>query len=170
MRSPLPSRGFGALLACLLLLVTPRIARAQQSPAAPVQRDTSAAAVVRGYLQAYNAHDTEAIVALLSPEFVWLSITGDSTTIEARGIAAIRAQLESYFRSLPTARSEVEELTVLGPWVSAREHAHWVSASGPRSQASLSVYEVRAGLLRRVWYYPVVRATVTPAAAAQRPD
>jgi hypothetical protein len=41
--------------------------------------------------------------------------------------------------------------------VSARERAHWVGSAGPRSQAALSVYEVRAGTIQRVWYFPVVR-------------
>jgi len=127
------------------------------SSATPALRDTSAAAVVRAYIAAYNAHDVEKVLTFLAPDFVWLSITADSVAVEARGVEAIRAQLVDYFRSIPTARSTLEDVTALGPWVSARERAHWVSASGPRSQASLSVYEVREGLLRRVWYYPVVR-------------
>lgn len=129
--------------------------RSAPAPAA----DTAPAAVVRAYIAAYNAHDIDAVVSFLTPDFTWINVVGDSVSIEARGPADIRAQLAAYFRELPTARSELEDVTVLGPWVSARERAHWVGARGPRSQASLSVYEVRRGRLRRVWYYPVVRAS-----------
>jgi uncharacterized protein YndB with AHSA1/START domain/ketosteroid isomerase-like protein len=113
--------------------------------------------VVRAYLQAYNQHDVERMLGFLAPEFVWLSVTGDSVVVEARGVDALRSQMMAYFRRLPSTRSELEEVIALGPWVSARERAHWITASGPRSQASLSVYEVRDGLIRRVWYYPVAR-------------
>ena len=108
-------------------------------------------------MRAYNAHGIDAVLSFLAPEFVWLHATGDSLTVEARGAAMVRTQLAGYFRQLPSARSTLEELTVLGPWVSARERAHWTSAAGSRSQAALSVYEVRGGLIRRVWYFPSVR-------------
>jgi hypothetical protein len=113
--------------------------------------------VIRAYVQAYNAHDIDAVLSFLAPEFVWLSATGDSLTVEARGPATVRTQLTGYFRQLPSARSELEELTVLGPWVSVKERAHWRASAGQRSQAALAVYEVRGGLIRRVWYYPSVR-------------
>jgi hypothetical protein len=32
----------------------------------------------------------------------------------------------------------------------------WTGKSGRRSQAALGVYEVRDGLVKRVWYYPAV--------------
>jgi len=51
----------------------------------------------------------------------------------------------------------METASVLGPWVSVRERARWSTSTGMRSQASMSVYEVREGVLRRVWYYPEVR-------------
>lgn len=162
-------------LAVALLMISSVNAVAAQgagtaTPAAPTPRDTSAAAVVRAYIEAYNAHDVEKVLTFLAPDFVWLSITADSVAVEARGVDAIRAQLVDYFRSIPTARSTLEDVTALGPWVSARERAHWVSASGPRSQASLSVYEVRDGLLRRVWYYPIVREALPAAPLTQRPS
>jgi hypothetical protein len=69
----------------------------------------------------------------------------------------VRTQLTAYFRQLPSARSAIETITALGPWVSVRERASWSSASGPRSQAALSIYEVRSGVIHRVWYYPAVR-------------
>jgi hypothetical protein len=150
-------RGLRVLSAFALLLTASTVGRAQEVRAAPTAHDTSAATVVRAYIDAYNAHDIEKVLSFLAPDFVWLSISADSVAVEARGVAAIRAQLVEYFRAIPTARSTLEELSVLGPWVSARERAHWVSASGPRSQASLSVYEVRGNQLRRVWYFPVVR-------------
>lgn len=128
-----------------------------QAPPAAVSTDSSSLAVVRAYFAIYNTHDIEGTVRLLAPDFRWLSAQGDSVVVEARGIPAIRAGLVDYFRRLPSARSEIEAATALGPWVMVRERVIWVTATGPRSQAAISVYEVRDGLLRSVWYYPAVR-------------
>jgi hypothetical protein len=115
-------------------------------------------ATVRAYFAAYNAHDIDGVVKRLHPEFVWLSVDGDKVSEDARGPDAIRTMLTGYFKGLPTTRSEIETISALGPWVSVRERAHWKGKDGgARSQASLSVYEVRDGLLRRVWYYPSVK-------------
>ena len=119
--------------------------------------DSASSGVVRAYFAAYNRHDIDAVAQLLTPDFVWLSLAGDSVTVEVRGSDAVRTGLVDYFRRLPSATSDLEVISALGPWVSVRERARWVGANGPRSQAALSVYEVRAGLLRRVWYYPEVR-------------
>jgi hypothetical protein len=119
--------------------------------------EATEAATVRSYVAAYNAHDIDGVVKLLHPEFVWLNVDGETVAVEARGRDAIRTSLAGYFKSLPSARSEIETLSTLGPWVSVRERAHWQGKDGPRSQAAMSVYEVRDGLLRRVWYYPSVK-------------
>ncbi len=43
-----------------------------------------------------------------------------------------------------------------GPYVAIRERVSWTSKSGRKSQAALGIYEVRDGLVQRVWYYPAV--------------
>ena len=113
--------------------------------------------VVRAYMRAYNAHDIKATLAFLAPDFAWLSVVGDSIAVEARGVAAVQTKLQAYFRRLPSAHSEIESLTSLGSWVSVTERAHWIVPTGARSQASVSIYDVRGGQIRRVWYYPEVR-------------
>lgn len=131
--------------------------QAQSAPPAVAAPDTAALAVVRAYFAAYNAHDVDGVIRLLSPDFTWLSLSGDSITVEVRGADAIRSSLVKYFQDFPSAMSDLESATALGPWVTVRERARWRGTAGPRSQAGISVYEVRAGVLRRVWYYPAVR-------------
>jgi hypothetical protein len=144
------------LLTFGLFCLWPNGAHGQSSPMAAAS-DSSTLAVVRAYFAAYNAHDVDGVIRFLSADFTWLSVSGDSVVVELRGAGSIRASLVQYFQDLPSARSEIEGTAVLGPWVTVRERAHWQSTAGPRSQASISVYEVRGGLLRRVWYYPVVK-------------
>lgn len=127
----------------------------QVLPVAVASADSASLAVVRAYFAAYNAHDVDGVIRLLSPDFTWLSLSGDSVVVEERGAASIRTSLVKYFQDFPSAQSDIESAAALGPWVTARERARWQGTAGPRSQASMSVYEVRGGLLRRVWYYPV---------------
>ena len=131
--------------------------RTETPPPATNATASNAEGVVRTFLAAYNRHDVPAILELVDTGFVWLNLVGDSVHVETRGRDALERGLESYFRSFPTARSTLETVSSLGPWVSARERAHWRTPAGDRSQAALSVYEVRDGRLRRVWYYPAVR-------------
>ncbi|MBA3559908.1 MAG: nuclear transport factor 2 family protein [Gemmatimonadaceae bacterium] len=116
-----------------------------------------AESVVKAFVAAHNRHDVPAMLELVDTGFVWLSLVGDSIQVETRGRDALKGGMESYFRSIPTARSTIESISSLGPWVSIRERAHWRTEAGARSQAAMSMYEVREGRLRRVWYYPVVR-------------
>ncbi len=110
--------------------------------------------LVRRYTEAFNAHDVDAMLALAHPDVEWMSVMGDKVSVDARGHEALRAAMEDYFRSLPTARSEVEGALGHGEMLAVRERAHWRTGAGEdRSQASIAVYEVQEGLVRRVWYF-----------------
>ena len=66
--------------------------------------------------------------------------------------------LAGYFKSLPDVRSEMFDITQTGVFVSYRERASWTAKDGkPRAQQALAVYEMRDGLIVRVWYFPAVR-------------
>lgn len=118
-------------------------------------RDTSPSAVVRAYVAAFNAKELDVMMAHVAPGMVWLNVAGDSATVGGRGAEAFRRLLASYFREVPTAQSELLEVRALGPWVTTHERTRWSTASsGAGGQSSVVVYEVRAGLVQRAWYYP----------------
>ena len=81
--------------------------------------------------------------------------TGDKIAVETLGKAKLRDTMAAYFKATPTAKSELMWVQVTTSRVAAMERASWQSQSGPRSQASLSVYEFRDGLIARVYYDPV---------------
>jgi hypothetical protein len=126
-----------------------------QTAATAAPRDTSPTAVVREYVVAFNAKDLNAMMAYVSPGIVWLNVAGDSVTIGGRGVDSFQRLLVRYFREVPTAQSELLEVRALGPWVTTHERTRWrASTAGVGGQSSVVVYEVRAGLVHRVWYYP----------------
>ena len=142
---------FGALA-----LGTASIASGQR-PAEGSQRDTTPVAVVREYVAAFNARELDAMVALVANDLLWTSIADDSLAEVGRGAEAFQRLLAGYFRAVPSARSELLEVGATGPWVTTHERTRWdASASGVAGQSSVVVYEVRRGLIRRVWFYPAL--------------
>lgn len=126
-----------------------------QAVAVVAPRDTNPSAVVRAYVAAFNAKDLDAMMAHVSPGMVWLNVEGDSVTLGGRGADAFQRLLAGYFREVPTARSELLEVRALGPWVTTHERTRWSAPTpGAGGQSSVVVYEVRAGLVHRVWFYP----------------
>ena len=53
--------------------------------------------------------------------------------------------LESYFKALPSARSELEQVMESGKYVIVRERASWTRDGKERSQSALAIYEIRDG-------------------------
>jgi hypothetical protein len=85
----------------------------------------------------------------------WLSVSGDKITVETQGKDKLREFMTEYFKSTPTAKSELEWVQVAGSRVAAKEQASWQGKAGLKTQSSLSIYEFRGELIARVYYYPV---------------
>lgn len=141
-----PSCSGCAMVVILLVSVFPIQAKepSARPPAATVER----------FIAAYNAHDVDAMLGLAHPRIQWLSVDGDTVTVETTGVDALGTAMRDYFAAMPSTRSEIGEMMPAGRFVSVREHAHWESDNGSRTQSALTVYEVVAGKILRVWYYP----------------
>jgi hypothetical protein len=126
---------------------------------------TPEAVVLRSYLDAGNRLDATAVAALCAENFVWLNVEGDKLIPEVQGRAALHEWLVGYYKKLPSARSEFLSIEQAGPFLTIRERASWDNQEGKRlSQQALGVYEIRDGLIQRVWYFPSVK---DPAASAR---
>jgi hypothetical protein len=156
-RAPRPSdAAISVALWVALLLGGASIASAQR-PAIAMQRDTTPAAVVREYVAAFNTKQLDAMVAFVAEDVLWMSIADDSLTEVGRSAAAFRRLLDGYFRAVPSARSNLLDVAATGPWVTTHERTQWdAAASEVAGQSSVVVYEVRRGLIQRVWFYPAL--------------
>ncbi|MHC4845299.1 MAG: nuclear transport factor 2 family protein [Planctomycetota bacterium] len=137
------------LSGCVLLsgCAVPRTANA--APAAAV----AGIGPVQRLMDAFNAHDVEAMNRCVTEDVQWISLQAATLAVETEGRAALAESMTGYFRALPTERSEIEVLQVTDGFVVVRERAHWVQDGEPRSQAALAVYELRGDLVARVWYF-----------------
>lgn len=119
--------------------------------AAPVR--TEQEALVLRFVDAFNAHDIDAMAAVAADGIQWVTIEGARAVVKTDGKVALRTILQQYFGQCPTCRSTLEWTQASGSRVAARERASWTTAAGPRSQTSLSVYELKDGKILRVLYF-----------------
>jgi hypothetical protein len=110
--------------------------------------------MVRDYVAAFNGRDVDAMLSMVTEDIQWLTLAGDKLTIETDGKPKLRQSMVAYFKSNPSANSELKWVQVTKSRVAAQEKASWQAKAGPKSQSSLSVYEFRDGLIARVHYYP----------------
>jgi uncharacterized protein (TIGR02246 family) len=120
----------------------------------PAAAESGPVATVRSFVDAFNARDLDGMAALVTDDVEWLSVDGRDVGTETEGKAALRSTMEEYFRSCPSCQSELGQVVATGDRVAAVETARWEGKDGPSSQRSLSIYELRDGRIRRVYYYP----------------
>lgn len=132
--------------------------------AAALQADSAARTaedVLVAQLAAFNAADVNALAANVAEDFAWIAVDSDGAAVQLVGREQFRRSMQEYFSSVPGPRAEITGMLVSGAFVSVIERAYWIGDDGSeRSQDALAVYEVRQGLIYRVWYYP------TPESAA----
>lgn len=130
------------------------LAIAALAPAAPAAAEEGAP-VIAAFVDAYNRRDYAALDALLAEDARWLSVDGTRVSTEGEGAASIVGWTRGYLETCTTCRSEILRSAPAGRYVAAVERASWTDRTGEcASQTSMAVYEVEAGRIRTVWYYP----------------
>src|SRR5262245_39842912 len=127
------------------------------SGSSPLEREVepkTSESILRDFQIAFNKRDTGAMLALVASDLQWGNIQGDKIEIEINGKPALEKWLTGYFKSCPSCRSEIESLMAAGSYITVHERATWETKAGKKEQKALAVYEVREGLIRRVWYFP----------------
>ncbi len=130
------------------------VARPAEIPVWSESPKPSPQSFVTRFLQAFDDHDVEGMLALAHPDVEWLVVSASTVTVESAGSAALGKGMRSYFASMPTVRAAAEDWTISGRFVAVRERTRWRGPDGHRTQSALSVYEVEDGGIRRVWYFP----------------
>lgn len=110
---------------------------------------------VRAFVDAFNAKDINAMLAVTDQNIQWMYVLNDAILIETEGHEQLQTSMQNYFEEYPTSRSELITLSSNGQYVQAIEKASWQDDDDkPRSQCSLSVYKFINDSITHVWYYP----------------
>lgn len=122
-----------------------------------VAADAKLEKTVRGFVAAYNAHDVAAMMRYVSDDVRLIYVSRNVSAAEAGDKTQLRGILNEYFTNYPDSRSEIEDISVSGRFVSTRERAFWSANGEEKTQFALAVYELCDELICAVWYYPPQR-------------
>jgi len=109
--------------------------------------------IVQSYVEAFNAHNVEAMLKMVTDDVQWLAIDGDKIITETGNKEELRKGMEGYFESCSTCKSNLMQVFSTGRRVSALEVASFETAQGTRKQQSISIYEFSGNLIYRVYYF-----------------
>lgn len=114
---------------------------------------TPAVDVVQRFNDAFNAHDIEAVMALMTDDCVFEGTTPPDGA-RHRGAAEVRATWEEFFAASPGARFTAEEIFGAGGRVVVRWRYEWVDQAGaPGHVRGVDVFRVEDGLIREKLAY-----------------
>ncbi len=106
---------------------------------------TATLATVDAFNTAFNAHDVDAIMALMTGDVVFENTRPAPDGERVEGQAAVRAVWEAMFQRSPQARFEAEEVFAAGDRCVVRWVYHWVRDGVPGHVRGVDVFRVRGG-------------------------
>ena len=128
--------------ACILFLST-------LLGAAPPSKSLSPEQVVARQIEAYNAHDVEAFVATYGEDLELSELP--SVRPAAKGKATLKADYGRIFKENPDLHASAKDQILSGPWVIHREKV--TGLAGRKEPVEVVVvYQVKEGLIRKVWF------------------
>ncbi len=113
-------------------------------PRVAIVNETETIAAVDRFNDAFNAHDVDAVMAVMTDDCVFES-TSPPLGERHEGAAAVRAAWESLFASSPTAHFDAEEVIAAGDRCTVRWVYTWDDADGKGRVRGVDVLRVRDG-------------------------
>lgn len=121
---------------------------------APERPAGEAVETVMGLMAAFNDHDPDKMREYWRPDVTWIEISGNQSSVVTSSADQLHKELVAYFEAYPSVSSSLENVSVNGNYVTAIERPVWEEGGERKSQASVVVYEVLDGKVRRFWYFP----------------
>lgn len=113
-----------------------------------MERFEAALRLVLDFNQAFNRHDVNGMMRLMSDECIFENTSPAPDGTRYVGKEAIARFWKDFFRQSPQARIEVEEIFGLGERCVMRWRYDWVDAEGkPGHVRGVDIYRVRNGLI-----------------------
>ncbi len=122
--------------------------------AEPTEPSGEAVAAVTGLMAAFNAHDPDRMREYWREDVTWIEIAGVQASVVTSSADQLHDELVAYFEAYPSVSSSLETISVNGNYVTAIERPVWEEDGERMSQASVVVYEVIDGKVKRFWYFP----------------
>jgi ketosteroid isomerase-like protein len=119
-----------------------------------LQRLEAAMRVVLAFNEAFNRHDVEAMMALMSDDCVFENTGPAPDGAVYSGKAAVTQFWHDFFRQSPHAHIEIEEIFGLGERCVMRWRYSWVDAKGEQGHVrGVDIFRVRNDAIREKLSY-----------------
>lgn len=113
-------------------------------------KPTAPAEVAQALVDAFNAHDVEAILKTYHPNSVARRLP--SGEVMLKGHADIRKKFETSFQRNPSIKVEVVQRIVDGVFVIDKEKIVVTTDGKTTERFGIVIYEIRDGLIVNEWY------------------
>lgn len=117
--------------------------------AAPPSRSTTPESVVLRQLEAYNAHDLEALAATYAEDVELFDFP--AALREPKGKGALKAHYAQRFKENPDLHAGAKDQMLSGPYVIHREKVTGLADRKDPLEVVV-IYLVKDGLIRKVWF------------------
>lgn len=102
-------------------------------------------ATVQRFNEAFNRHDVDAVMALMTSDCVFDSTRPPPDGERVEGQERVRSYWEEFFRRSPQARFEAEDIFATGDRCVVRWTYHWLRDGTPGHVRGVDILRVRAG-------------------------
>lgn len=143
-------RGLWLAALCLAAAACSPDAERAEPPAATGE----AVKVVTGLMAAFNEHDADKMRTFWHDDVAWVELSGNQSSVVTSSAQQLYDETVAYFEAFPHVQSSLENLSVNGNYVTGVERPVWEQDGERKSQASVVVYEVIDGKVKRFWYFP----------------
>ncbi|WDI30942.1 nuclear transport factor 2 family protein [Hyphococcus flavus] len=142
-------RVFFILLFSFVVACSPDAERNAPEPALGDKVD-----VVTGLMAAFNDHDADKMREYWHSDVTWIELSGEQSSVVTSSASQLYGELVTYFEAYPSVEATLENISVNGNFVTATERPVWEEGGERQSQASIVVYEIIDGKVKRFWYFP----------------
>jgi ketosteroid isomerase-like protein len=118
---------------------------APEAPVVCLNPAVDSSAVVRQFNDAFNRHDVDAIMALMTDDCLFENTRPAPDGTRYEGQEAVRAFWQQFFANSPRARFEFTDLFAAGDRCVVRWTYHWVKDSGAGHVRGVDVFRIRDG-------------------------
>jgi len=117
--------------------------------------DAEILAIFNDQVEAYNQRDVARMVANVSDDFKWYSLTADQLLVETSGKSAFKKSMENYYRARSNkTTSVIESYLIDGNRISFKEVVSHKNPQGKQvTSSAMGIYQIKDGKVFRAWYF-----------------
>ena len=119
-----------------------------------VSQERTPEEILEDQINAFNNRDIEHLLSNIEEGFKWFYVSKDTMLLEVAGKKHFEQSMIKYFENIKKVQAEIIDFTVFKSRITFHEQVRYTNAKGEEKvTAAMGIYEIRNGLIHRVWYF-----------------